>query len=421
MSWYCEKCKTIHTDEQLCPHIQEQLRKTPQLLSEAANFASVAGQYDLITSQRLDSVAQAVNKVAGTNLSYEGTHQYARDIQVFKRINEEARKRAGYFSSPDKAKAYLEEIINSGSDGTMRSFDSMLTGSSQEVDWLRMQQGKLSSIWKKSVLLNDNAPGIDGITYNRFNNGTVSRVTIKASKDAGTRTGGNIQSNVNKVGEAIEKGRVTNKDVIYGVEGTADAAKKAGLSNPVVEQNTPKQVSDSNSRLKRKVLDGKAVTSPTAPQVLEKMGQGAVVGAVVSLGISTLTNYIRYRNGELTREEAFRDVGEDTTKGALIGGAMAGVTIFIPGGAIGFVGGMAIGMYLNASLTNVLDEVYGKGAYLQLLHASGYIMGTSMNLMDAYQEFSANTQQVNQTLVETEGLQSETNATLGALRKMRGN
>ena len=30
MNWYCEKCKKIHTDEELCPHIKIQLKEHPE-------------------------------------------------------------------------------------------------------------------------------------------------------------------------------------------------------------------------------------------------------------------------------------------------------------------------------------------------------------------------------------------------------
>ncbi len=82
MNWYCEKCKKVHTDDEMCPRIKNQLKEHPEWLSGAADFVAVAGEDALITSQALDGVAKGVNKLAGTNLSYEGTQQFARDIKV---------------------------------------------------------------------------------------------------------------------------------------------------------------------------------------------------------------------------------------------------------------------------------------------------------------------------------------------------
>ena len=132
--------------------------------------------------------------------------------------------------------------------------------------------------------------------------------------------------------------------------------------------------------------------------MLEKVAQGAVIGAAIGLTISAITSYIRYRKGELTREEAFTKIGEDTVKSALIGGDLSGLTLFIPGGGIGIIAGVAIGIYLHATLTNILDEVFGKGFYRELLHANGYIMATSRNLHEGLQQFKTDRQAVSETI-----------------------
>ena len=81
-------------------------------------------------------------------------------------------------------------------------------------------------------------------------------------------------------------------------------------------------------------------------------------------------------------------------KGTLIGGALAGVTILLPGGAIGFLGGMAIGIYLNAVFTNVLDEIFGKGAFLAIMDASGFVAGTSRSLIDCIAKIEADERRI---------------------------
>ena len=185
MKWYCEKCKKFHEAEEMCPRIKAQLAKHPELLVEAANFATVAGEEVLITSQLLDKAAQGINKLVGTELSFEGTQQFARDIQVFKRLNSEPFSRSGAFSSPEAAKSYFENVLKVSETNTsaLSSFEGKLTGYSQEVDWVRMKKGEISSLWQKSTLLENNAPGVDGVTVNRFTGKEISRTTIKASKN----------------------------------------------------------------------------------------------------------------------------------------------------------------------------------------------------------------------------------------------
>lgn len=402
MRWYCAKCRLFHEDDEMCPKLKTQLKNNPQLLIEAANFTVVAGQYHLVTSQTLDKVAQGINKLAGTNLSYEGTHQFARDIEVFKRLNEEAFSRSGHFSSAEAAKAYYEQVKNTPG---FSSFESKLTGYSQEVDWLRMKQGEISSLWEKSSLLNNNAAGVDGITVNRFTGETISRTTIKASKNPMTAN----STGINDVKEAIEKGTATEKDIIFGPEGTAKAAKDAGLSNPVVEKNSAADIQASNKRLEQKIADGKANPYVTGTDVAAKAAQGAIVGAAISLTVSSITNYLRYKNGEIDKGEAFKAVAKDTSKGALVGGAMGAITIYLPAGALGFIAGVAIGIYIGKVCSNALDEIYGDGAYGAILDSSGYVCGMTFNLEAYYKKIAKNNKQTKINIRKSKQLQKEIN------------
>ena len=400
MKWYCEKCNVIHGEDELCPRIKEQLKREPQLLVEAANFTTIAAQETLITSQALEGLAKGVNQIAGTKLSYEGTQQFARDIQVFKRLNEEAFVRSGVFANPESAQQYL----NNATAGQMKNLVAKINGSGQEVDWVRFEQGKLSSLFQKSELLNKNAVGVDGVTYNRFTGNEITRVTVKA-----TQSNSGLNTNVQQVVKAAKLGRLDPNETVFGVQGTEEAlAKKLTkeiayaesqgdmqLANrlretkdniKVIEYNTPNGVQEDNVRMMDKIKNGEAVASPTLQQVGEKALQGAVVGAAVSLTVSAITNYVRFKNGQLTAREAFSEISEETIKGALVGGAMGAITIFLPGGAVGFVSGMAIGIYINKICSNILDEIYGKGAYGTILNSSGYVYGMTLNLADQYEK-----------------------------------
>ena len=418
MKWYCEKCRKIHDDNEMCPRIKEQLAKHPEWLTEAANFTVMAGSEVFITSQLLDKTAQGINKLAGTNLSYEGTQQFARDIQVFKRLSEEPFSRSGVFSNPESAKSYFENVrkISETSPRALSSFESKLTGYGQEVDWVRMKQGEVSNLWQKSTLLENNSPGVDGVTINRFTGKEISRTTIKASKNPMTSN----STGINDVKEAIQKGTATEKDIIFGPEGTEEAAKKVGLKNPVVEKNSSGQIQDSNKRLEQKILDGQASTAPTLQQIGSKMLQGAVVGAAVTVTVSTIITYVRYKNGELDAREAFEGVAEDTLKGALVGGAMGAVTIFLPGGVIGFVSGLAIGVYFGKVCTNVLDEIFGKGAYGAILNASGYVYGMTFNLAEYYEKIEANNRRIKADVARADELQTEIESNFHVFEQMKG-
>jgi len=374
-----------------------ELTKNPSLLIEAANFAMVAGEYHLVTSQTLDHVAKTVNKLASTNLSFEGTHQYIRDIQVFNQLNVDAFSKIGVFSDAQTAKSYL---LNA-TDEQLKNLTRKLNGTGQEVDWLRYKQEKFSNLIQKSRLLGEemsNAPGVDGETIHRLTGKTIVRTSIKAAEDTK-----NLGTNISGVLKSLEKGTLNPNDILVGIEGTEEVLKKALETNlkkalqngneefaeklkqaleqmKVQELNTTETVKNSTKRLKDKMLAGKADPKITFEGAKDQALQGAVVGAALGLTVASITNYIRFKKGEITEEEAFTQIGRDTIKGALSGGAMSTVTLFLPAGPLGLIAGMAVGMYLDASLKNLLDEIFGKGAFEQILHSAGYTAGMVKSL-----------------------------------------
>lgn len=429
MKIYCATCRKMHAENELCPNISVQLKEHPEWLGEAANFTVISGEYELVSSNALDSAAQWVNEATGKNLHFEGIHQISRDIQVFRRLNEEAYVKRGCFASPAAAKSYLENATS----GQLKSLKAKINGSGQEVDWVREQAGKLSSIAQKSELLNKNAPGVDGVVYNRFNGKQITRVTVKA-----TQSQSGLNTNIQQVIKAIKLDRLASDETVYGVEGMRkglesklhkeiEYAKKCGDEKlaqklieaknkiKVVESGTPETVMQNKDRVFDKIAAGRADTVVTAQQLTSTAAQGAVIGAAVELTLSSITAYVRYKNKEITKEDAYREIGESTAKGAITGGALAGVTLFLPAGAIGYVAGMAIGVYIRSTTKNILDEVFGKGFYEQVLHASGYIYGTSTALADAVQIITVNQEKVVSNLRKIEKQNKSTAANIDAL------
>ncbi|CAG7636033.1 hypothetical protein PAESOLCIP111_03732 [Paenibacillus solanacearum] len=432
MSYYCEKCKVLHADAELCPNYIEQIKKDPTLLSQAATFTNIAAQYRLVSSQDLQSVTNNVNKLVGSGLRYEGTQQLARDIQVFKRLNEEAYRQLGVFNNPAVAQNYL----NNATPSQLTNLSAKLAGSGQEVDWLRLKQGELRSLIEKSTLLNKNAVGVDGETISRITGNTISRTTVKAAQ-----TQGGLNTNVQGIVKAIKNGTLSPDDIVFGVDGTQKSlinklSKEIAHANSIgdneavarlttaqqrlttTEFSNPTNVSDSVNRLKNKIGNGQATTAVTMEQALGKMAQGAIIGAAIGLTISSITSYMRYKNGELTAEQAFTEVGEDTLKSTIIGAGMAGLTLFLPGGAIGLIAGLAIGVYVNSVLTNILDEVFGKGAYLKILTSSGYILGVSKNLTEVIDIMSQNSIMTSKSLSETRTNMELTEKKIDNIKKM---
>ena len=385
MVTFCKYCGELHDETALCEHYQKELRKHPEWIKELTEFTTAAAEYHLVSSQALDSAAKVVNQSFGTHFSFEGAHQLARDAQVFQKLNEDAFAKCGAFADAHSAKAWLD------AHPLGICLKKRLIGAAQEVDWLRSEQGR--HLLTKPVLLNGNYPGIDGITINRLTGNVTERVTVKAAA-----TAGGINTNVRGVIESLEKGRLSPNDTLFGVEGTKDKLieqlqkrindpnytgnkelLQEALKMKVEESGTNESVVGSMRRLYDKVASGQADPYVTVEQAGKMMGKGAVIGAAIELSISSVKNFIAYKRGKISAERAFAEIGEDATKGALSGAAAAGIGIMLPTGPIGWVVGMAIMMVVRPTLQKTLDEIFGKGAYREILNASGYVAATTQN------------------------------------------
>lgn len=405
---YCEKCRELHEQNDMCPKYKVLLKEHPEWLGEAVNFTTVAAEHSLITTQALNGVAKTINRIAGTNLSYEGTHQTIRDIQVFAKLNSDSFSRSGQFANAQAAK----ETLENATDGFKRYLKGRLNGTGQEIDWLRWRQGKLDRILYKYSLPDGNTVGYDGIKINRFTGKTIERVTIKSAQGQS-----GLSTNAKDVVEAIKKGTLKPNDTVHGIKGMNSTLQKTFESSiteaekqgnlelvkklkdakkglKVVEKGTTESVQKSTERLTDKIASGKANTVVTSADIMGAARNGAIIGAAVGVTISGITNFIKYKNGEITEDEAFREIGEDTVKGTLTGGLMGGITLFLAGFPLGTVMGVAIGVYINSVCTNILDEVFGKGAYEQILHATGYTAGTARNINEMLKEFAQNVNKI---------------------------
>ncbi|UXU52569.1 hypothetical protein [Staphylococcus arlettae] len=331
---------------------------------------------------------------------------------MFQQLNVDAFKNTGVFNDPKMAQKYLQE----GGISIENNLKRKLTGTAQEIDWLRDRKGSLTRIFEKAKLVGEetaNAPGIDGVVENRFT-GLKKGVSVKNSisnKGLGT--------NVRDVLKAIDKGTINPDDIIVGTDRTKNSVMKMLEKNiekatregnsellgklkeardklKVKEIGNFEKTKNSTDRLYNKAKNGKAYNSINRKVVTKQMRNGAVIGAAVNFSVASISNYLKYKNGEITREKAFLEIGQETCSGAIIGSAMGGLSLFFPPGAVGFAAGIAVGMYVSKTTQNVMNEVFGKGAFEQILHTSGYIYGTTMNLKTLLSEIEMNENKINE-------------------------
>lgn len=395
----------MHEENDLCERYKKQLKEHPEWMKEATDMMAHAGRTALIQTQALNSMAKVVNKVIGTNLTYEGTNQVVRDIQVFAKLNSDSFSKSRVFANAQSAKEYYNL-----SPQIQEYVKKRLNGTAQEVDWLRSHRGSLKNLFEKASLPDGNTVGYDGLVQSRLNGNTIELVSVKAGQGAS-----GLNTNAKDLVEAIKKGTLPTNQSAFVTEGTKDKFHKlidaeiararengdmsmvrkltdAKKNLKITEHGTTTDVVESTERLTKKIQNGKADPTITADIVCDKMVSGAVIGAAISLTVSSLTSFMRYKNGEISKEEAFTEVGEETLKGALVGGAMGGISLYLSvvGGTLAFVGSMAISIYINAVTGNILDEIFGKGAYEEMLHAEGYVLGTAKNIEEMLEEFREN-------------------------------
>lgn len=415
MVCYCQYCGELHAEDALCEPYKSDLQAHPEKLVGVTEFAVTAAENVLTRSQTLDRAAQIVNRHFGTSFSFEGASQLARDVQVFQKLNEDAFAKCGAFANAQSAKVWLD------AHPLGICLKKRLIGAAQEVDWQRMESGR--HLLTKPMLLNGNYPGIDGVMIDRLTCEVSERVTVKAAA-----TAGGISTNVRGVIESLQKGRLSPEDTLFGTEGTKKELLKQLqklIDNPdysgdktlletakkmkVIESGTNEDVVGSMRRLYDKVENMEANPYVTIEQAGKMMGKGAVIGAAIELSVSSVKNYLAYRNGKISVDHAITEVGEDAVKGALGGATTAGIGIFLPTGPIGWVAGVAIMMVVRPALQNTLDEVFGKGAYREILNAAGYTAATAGNtaellgvIAENAAQYSGNRRQIKRNMTATQ-------------------
>ena len=128
-------------------------------------------------------------------------------------MNVDAFSISGVFNDPKLAQQYIQ----SGGQPIEDNLKRRLTGTAQEVDFLRDRNGSLKRLFEKTKLVGEetsNAPGIDGIVKNRLT-GVEKGVSVK---NAIGKTG--LRTNVKDILKAIDKNTISPNDIIVGTDGT---------------------------------------------------------------------------------------------------------------------------------------------------------------------------------------------------------
>ncbi|MFW6017104.1 MAG: hypothetical protein ACOCRK_11750 [bacterium] len=309
------------------------------------NIVGIASTYQIIT-----------NGISGV---YEGTHQFIRDIQVAQLLQEKFPNMP--YGSSDGFKTWLEQRMAGSNQSYANALNRLQGDGAGEVDFIRNMQGRLLNLFKKADYAREqgniasNIPGIDAQEFIRITGEKANEFQIKTLRSPDT---------IKQTIKSFVENEQYNPDItLVGPKELIEEAKAQGLRNPTKVMGTIQENADSADRLSDKILSNKMETQLTIKSSAKKIAGGAVVGAAVCVGISSITNYIDYKNGKITKEEMFSNIGKDGAKGGITGGALSGLSLFIPGGILGF----GVGLVVGTTLRRMLDDAFGDGMFGEIL------------------------------------------------------
>lgn len=336
--------KDKRISEQDILYIKKNLNKAD--LKEFFDIASTTGAYETITR--------------GIPGVFEGTHQFIRDIETAQLLQTKFHNMP--YDSSEGFKNWLNDRLAGSAHSQANALSRLQGDGAGEVDFVREMQGKLRSLFTKVEFAKDangnitsNIPGIDAIEVNRLTGKVINEFQIKTLRS---------DDSINQVlKDFINNNHYNESITLVGPKELIEEAKKQGLPNPTKVMGTIEENAKSANALKDKVQSGQMATELTATEAAKKIAGGAVIGAVISVGISSLFNYIAYKKGKISKSEMYTRIGKDGAKGAITGGALAGLSLFVPGGIIGF----GIGFVVGSLLRRALDDAFGDGVFAEVL------------------------------------------------------
>jgi len=290
------------------------------------------------------------------------TQQYIRNIEVAKLLNEKY-SRSGFYTSAKNAQKWLYQRLEVKPDKIDLIFNRIQGEGGGEVDVLRAINGSLRGLFYKaeyatndSGIITNNVPGIDAIVKNRFTGEIIERIQIKSNWS----TDPNVLKQT--ISRFLKNENYDKNIVLSGPKELIKAAKEMNIQNPTYSFGNVNTNRDSAEKLMKTINNGKFESTISFSGAAEKVGKGALIGAAVTISVSAISNYIAYKNGQLSMNDAFKNMAIDSSKGAIIGGSLAGLSLVFPPGIIG----LGIGIVVGSSIRQIVDIAYGKGEYKKI-------------------------------------------------------
>lgn len=275
-------------------------------------------------------------------------------------------------TNSDAVRTWVESRIGTGREGGLQT---LFRGRSFEYDFVRSHQHDpleflRGNLWRRGTVAED-PQGIDAVRRNIFSGETETHQLKHALSDGGARV------NLSRYGP---EGRQP-VDVVEVNERIADwrsspAGRQTiaarGDAHPDVRIGGSDQdlLANGDERL-RQAAAGEAAGSVTFEGALNQAGRGAMIGAVVGVGLSGALNFGLYRRGEISGAEFGDRLIADSGRSALLGGAVAVVNmpVQLASHALGVGSPVTVPVMLviGAGIRHLVQPMFRGGAYADAL------------------------------------------------------
>lgn len=111
---------------------------------------------------------------------------------------------------------------------------------------------------------------------------------------------------------------------------------------------------------------------------LREIGKGAVIGAVLYVGVSAISNYRKYKSGQMSYDEFAERLLKDGAKGGIMGGTMSAVNVGVQWSLVqlGLGAGNPIAIpvmiVISYGLKKIIDPMFKDGSYAETLSRMKY-------------------------------------------------
>lgn len=289
--------------------------------------------------------------------------QYIRNLEVAKLLGEKF-SRSGIYTNAQNAQNWLNQRLEVNPNNLNLIFNRIQGEGGGEVDVIRAINGSLKGLLYKAEYATNNSgniannvPGIDAVVSNRFTGKIVEQIQIKSNWSTDP-------SILKQTVDTFLKNENYNENIVLaGPKELIKTAKDMNIKNPTYTFGDVNKNRESAERLMKTINEGKFNSTINFSGVAEKVGKGALIGAAITISVSAISNYIAYRNGQLSMNEVFKNIAVDGSKGAITGGSLAGLSLVFPPGVIG----IGIGIVVGTGIRQIVEIAYGKGEYKKIL------------------------------------------------------